>query len=400
MKKTIVILGAGFGGVRCALTLERLIKKADVKDIRLVLIDKNRYHTFVPALYEVASAAPQVSEDTLYHRVNILIKHVLLGKEIEFIKAEVNKIDIHANTLHFADGNGVEFDYLVLALGSQTNFSNIEGLREHALDLKDFISAVKIRRAVKLADEMPKEIVIGGGGTTGVELAAELSTCFKHECPNITIIQGEERILSAFPEKIARLARKRLKKLGVRVRTNSFIKKVTKNAVILQNGDEIAYERLFWAGGITAHSLLTPLPFQKEKGFLKVEGCLHPIRKDGKPQEDIFALGDVSVTYDKKGKIIPWTAQKAMAEGKQVAYNIFRLLTGKEKHICPARQVQFIIPVGGKWAITKLNGFVWSGFFGWILKNLVELRYLLSILPWYKAVAKWLLVMRTFTRND
>lgn len=399
-KTTIIILGAGFGGVRCALTLEKLIKKTGVKNTRLVLIDKNRYHTFIPALYEVASAAPKVSENTLYHRVNILIKHMLLGKQIEFIKAEATLIDIHENIIHFADGNGIDFDYLVLALGSQTNFSNIEGLREYALDLKDFISALKIRRAVKLADEMPKEIIIGGGGATGVELAAELSTCLKNKCPNITIIQGQERILSAFPEKISRLAEKRLKKLAVHVLTNSYVKNITKNSVILKNGDAIPYERLFWTGGITAHPLLTPLPFQKEKGFLKADAYLHTIKEGGGSQENIFLVGDISVVYDKKGRLVPWTAQKAIAEGKQVAHNLLNILAGKERKTSVPQNVQFIIPVGGKWAITKLNGIIWSGFFGWVLKNLVELKYIASILPPHKAIPKWLYAMITFAKND
>lgn len=398
--KTIVILGAGFGGVRCALTLEKLIKKANIKNIRVILIDKNRYHTFIPALYEVASAAPQVSEDTLYHRVNILIKHLFLEKRVEFIKAEAASIDIHANILHFADGNGIDFDYLVLALGSQTNFSNIEGLKNHALDLKDFISALKIRRAVKLADEMPKEIIIGSGGATGVELAAELSTCFKNEYPRITIIQRDERILSAFPEKVSRLALARLKQLGVRVRTGNFIKNVTSYAVVLQDGSAVPYERLFWAGGIMAHPLVTPLPFQKEKGFLKVDQYLHPLKEGGDSQENIFVVGDTSVVYDKKAKIVPLTAQKAIAEGEQVAYNLSRILSGKERKVVTPQNVQFIIPVGGKWAITKLNGFIWSGFFGWVLKNLVELKYMLSILPWHKAIIKWLAAMVTFSKND
>lgn len=403
--KTIVILGAGFGGVRVSLTLEKLTRKAGVTGIRIVLIDKNRYHTFVPALYEIASAAPQISEDTLYHRVNILIKHLLKGKNVEFIKADVAKIDVQTRTLHFKGGNGIEYNYLVLACGAQTNFSGIEGLKEHSLDLKDFLGALKIRRAVKLADEVPKTIIIGGGGTTGVELTAELATCFYNHFPadqasQIILVNGQERILSSFPEKVSHLAAKRLKTLGVNLVLEHYIKKVDDTRVLLDNGESLAYERLFWTGGIQAQTLIKSLPFQKEKGFLKVEGCLHPISQDGKSQEDIFALGDVSVVYDKRGKLIPWTAQKAMAEGKQVAYNILRLLTGKEKHMCPASQVQFIIPVGGKWAITKLNGVVHSGFLGWVLKNLVELRYLLSILPWWRAITKWLIVMRTFTKND
>lgn len=399
-KKTVVILGAGFGGIRCALTLEKLVRNAGLSNVRIILIDKNRYHTFIPALYEVASAAPSVSEDALYHRVNILIKHLVLGKRIEFIKAEVLAIEVGLRYIQFADGNGVDFDYLVIALGAQTNFYDIPGLKEHGFELKDFISALKIRRAVKLADEMPASIVIGGGGTTGVELSAELSTCFKGMCPQITIIQGEKRILAKFPEKISEIAQKRLHSLGVEVKLGSYIKEIKENEVMLNSGDSLPYERLFWTGGIIGNPIFSSLPFQKEKGFFKVDECLRIIKEDGNSKEDIFAIGDASIVYDLNGQIIPWTAQKAINEGKQIAYNIFRMLTGKEIKLCAPEKVRFIIPIGGKWAITKLNGILWSGFFGWVLKNLVELRYLLSILPWYKALGKWCLAVLIFSKND
>ncbi|MBI3335345.1 MAG: FAD-dependent oxidoreductase [Candidatus Portnoybacteria bacterium] len=400
VRKAIVILGAGFGGVRCALTLEKLVRKARLENIRIVLIDKNRYHTFIPALYEVASAAPSVSEDALYHRVNILIKHLVLNKRIEFIKAEIASIETEKHYVLFADGNGVDFDYLVIALGAQTNFYDIPGLKEHGLELKDFVSAVKIRRSVKLADEMPKMILIGGGGTTGVELSAELTTCFRGICPRIMIVQGDKRLLSKFPENISELTQKRLHSLGVEVKLDSYIKEVKENEVMIASGDSLPYERLFWTGGITGNSLFASLRFQKEKGFFKVDECLRIIKENGNPKENIFAIGDASIVYDLKGQIVPWTAQKAISEGRQIAYNVFRLLTGKEITLCALPKVRFIIPIGGKWAIAKLNGITWSGFFGWMLKNFVELRYLLSILPWYKACGKWLLAVCTFSRND
>jgi NADH:ubiquinone reductase (H+-translocating) len=401
-KKIIAILGAGFGGLACALKLEQLLKKARVGGVRIVLIDKNRYHTYIPALYEVASADPSVSEDALYHRVNILIRHILKRKKVEFLKAEVTSIDTKDTYITFADGNGIDYDYLVLAMGAQTNFSDIKGLQKYSLDLKNFICALKIRRAAKLGDEIPKRMVIGGGGTTGVELAAELHTCFRdaHTCPQITIINGQERILPKFPERVSILAQERLKKIEVILKLGSYIKEVTKSHVVLANKEKVPYDCLFWTGGICGHSLLEKLPFKKEKGFLTVDECLHPVNLKGKSQEDIFALGDVSVVYTSRGALVPWTAQKALTEGQKVAHNLFRLITGKGSRVCLPEKVQFIIPIGGKWAITKLNGMVHAGFLGWMLKNLVELKYLASILPWHRAVTQWLQAIVTFSKND
>lgn len=396
---TIAILGAGFGGVRCALTLEKLLRKAGFSH-RIVLIDKNRYHTFIPAIYEVASAAAGVSEEALYDRVNILIKNLIKGRRIEFIKADVSSIKLKNRYLAFTDGNGIDFDYLVIALGSQPNFYSIKGLDEYSTSLKSFVSAITIRRSVKLADEIPSSIIIGGGGTTGVELAAELTTCFRDVCPEITIVHGEDRILPSFPKDISELATKRLSSLGVRLRLGQRIKEVRTSSVILDSGKSLRFDCLFWTGGIAPHGLIKKLPAQKEEGFLKVNTCLEILSKKGEPYEHIFALGDATIVYDDKNKLVPWTAQKAIDEGEQVAQNIFRMLSGTKVNVCVPQTIRFIIPVGGKWAIVKLNGVVYAGFFGWILKNLVELRYLASILPWHKAFYKWLRAVITFSRND
>ncbi len=398
-ESTIAILGAGFGGVRCALTLERLLRKAGFSH-RIVLIDKNRYHTFIPAIYEVASAAPGVSEDALYSRVNILIKNLIAGRRIEFVKAEVSSIKLRSRYLALADGNGIDFDYLVIALGSQANFYHIKGLDEHSINLKNFVSAINIRRAVKLADEMPSSIIIGGGGTTGVELGAELSTCFKDVCPEITIVHGQDRILPSFPENISELATKRLLALGVKLKLGHRVKEVHASSVTLDNGEKLPFDVLFWTGGIAPHRLIEKLPAQKEEGFLKVSTCLEILSKKGQPYEYVFALGDATIVYDDKGKLVPWTAQKAIDEGEQVAQNIVRILSGSKANVCIPQTVRFIIPIGGKWAIVKLNGVVYAGFFGWVLKNLVELRYLASILPWHKAFFKWIRAVITFSRND
>lgn len=397
---SIVIIGAGFGGLQCAFRLESLIKKVGLQNITITILDKNRYQTYIPALYEVASASPKVSEDTLYHRANILIKHILGSRAITFIKAEVAHINHQERYIRFVDGNGIDFDYLVIACGAKTNFYNIPGLEQYALDLKDFVSALRIRRALKLGDQVPGTIIIGGGGATGVELAGEIHSCLKQETSSITIIEGNPRILPSFPENVSSLADTRLKKLGIQVKTGNVIKKVTKKTIILANGEKIAYDAFFWTGGIIPQTFLAQLPFQKEKGFLRVASCLEVIDEQGKRKDHIFALGDACITYDMKNNVIPWTAQKAMSEGRQVAYNIFQGLLHREGGTCQPEKIQFIIPISGKWAIAYLHNILYSGFLGWVLKNLVEFNYLASVLPWHKALAKWMGAMATFSRND
>lgn len=400
--KRVVILGGGFGGVRCALTLDTLLKKASLNNVQVTLIDKNRYHSFIPALYEVASAASGVSEDTLYSRANILLKEILARTNVKFVKAEITAIHSSQNQkyVEFADGNGLDFDCLVIALGAQTNFYNIPGLKEHAIDLKDFVSALKIRRAIKLADQTPRTILVGGGGATGVELSAELASCLREQSPSITIVEGAGRVLPSFDHHISSLAAKRLKKLGISLKLGNVMKEVTHNQVTLADGQRLAYDQLFWTGGIIPHPLVADLSFDKERGFLKVDDCLRLLSEGKELKEGVFAIGDSCVHYDAKGNLIPWTAQKAIAEGKQAAINVVNHLKDQEGGLCKPQTIRFIIPIGGKWAIVRLNHFFLYGFLGWGLKNLVELKYLLSILPWYRAFGKWLATMITFSHND
>lgn len=400
--KTIVILGAGFGGLRCALTLEKLLRKHKLQDTaEIILIDKNRYHTFIPSLYEVASASPNVSEDALYHRANILIKHLIRRKRITFIKAEISKINLEKKHVEFSDGAGQEFDYLVVALGSETHFYGIPGLKEHSLQLKDFIDALRIRRSMKLADAVPQKIVIAGGGTTGVELSAELHSCLSQAGISISIIEGAGRILPTFTENVSHLAAKRLQTLGIKVLLGHFIKAVEQKGILLDNGARVPYDVLLWSAGIKGHHLFEGLPLKKEKnGILKSDSCLHPLKENDDSVDFAYIIGDAASFYDHKGHPIPWTAQKAINEGKKVAYTLFRLLQGLHETKHYPEKTRFIIPIGGKWAIAHLHSFTHVGFFGWVLKDLVELKYLFSMLPFPSAFYHWARAMMTFSRND
>jgi len=403
--KTIVIIGAGFGGLRCALNLEKFARKSK-KPVKIILIEKNRYHTFIPALYEIASASPRVSEYALYNRSNILIKNIVKNKKIDFIKAEATSIDCRGNTIILDGKDKINFDYLVIAIGSQTNFYNIPGLKKYSLGLKNFVDAIKIRRATKLADIIPNKIVIGGSGTSGIETAAEIINCFRRCCKkelSIKIIEGKNKILNSFPEKVSLLAEKQLKKLKIKILKKHYIRKLTDKKIILDNGNSIHYNLFIWTGGIKNHPLLDKLPFIKEKNRLpKADSCLHlKYEKERNICHNIFSIGDSVNSYNSSGKTIPFTAQKAITEGNHIAKTIIdKIINNKKSRVYYPVKTKFIIPVGGKWAITSINGFVFKGFLIWILKNLVELKYLLSIIKWHKAIYKWIAIITTFSKND
>src|SRR3989344_1030151 len=184
----ILILGGGFGGIRAALDLEKKLKNK----AQIILIDKNGYHLFLPALYEVASAYG-VKRDPFAVRLkkSICIPYhdIFEGRNIEFVQDEVTGADFGAKKV-FADARAFEYDYLLIALGSQTNDFGILGVREYAYQFKSIEDALMINKALdKLINDCadsrreqsagPVKIFICGGGFTGVELAAEISCCAK-----------------------------------------------------------------------------------------------------------------------------------------------------------------------------------------------------------------------------
>src|ERR1051325_6746260 len=179
----IVILGAGFGGLSTTLQLSRKMKTLPfAKDYEIVLIDRNSYHTFTPLLYEVATTSKATA--TYLELKNIVtypLPDIFQNKNIRFVKDEVYHIDFTEKAVHLKSGK-LKFDFLVLALGSETNYFDIPGLKENSLNLKTFDNAVAIRDTLWFdAEALKKEslnIVIGGGGSTGVELAGEIKEIF------------------------------------------------------------------------------------------------------------------------------------------------------------------------------------------------------------------------------
>lgn len=419
-KPCIVILGAGFGGLHAAQALSKKIKSSGI-NCDFFLIDRNGYHTYTPLLYEAATTSKETAN---YLEIKKLVAYSIPGfidRRINFLQKEVRSLDLVGGDIHFNDGEKMKFDYLVLAPGSETNYFNIPGMAEYSLPLKTFLDSLKIRdKILDLVDSGKSDIkiVIGGAGSSGVELAGEIQEWIcklKEEgrkCEaKVSLIEGAPTILPGFPEKIVKLAEKRLKKLGVETITNEIIEKADTSKIILKSRREIPFDVLIWTGGVKAASILSTMPLKLEKrGRAEVIGemeCL-PQSPDLKLYGKIYGIGDAICFYDEKsGKPMPGVARAAISQANIVANNIIEHIK-KSKNSNYQLQITnyrpheypYIIPIGGKWAIAKLGPIVFAGFLGWILKGLVELNYLLSIMPFWKAIQLWLRGLWTFIKND
>ncbi|MFN7088573.1 MAG: NAD(P)/FAD-dependent oxidoreductase, partial [Candidatus Paceibacteria bacterium] len=342
--------------------------------------------------------------------------YALWQSKVTFVQGKVESIDFKEKFITLADGQKIDFEYLVIALGSETNYFGIPGLKEHSYPLKNLYDALHVRdKVISLFQDPPTttlSFVIAGAGPTGVEFSGELSRWVKHlertskkHCScTITLIDAAAEILPGFEPSLVNKARKRLSKLGVKIITNVALKEVADGKLLLSNGQWLNFDLLVWSGGVKAPDILAKLPHKIEKkGRVEVTKEMLCISTD--PHLDIggkfFTIGDSACFYHPKtGQPIPGIARAAIEQGKVVAYNILADIKKMPRKTYRPMNYPYIIPIGGKWAIARFGPITIYGFFGWILKGLVELFYITSILPLGMAISIWLKGLWIFIKND
>lgn len=347
----IVILGGGFAGIRAALTLKSKIKS---KDINVTLIDKNSFHVFTPPLYEVATA------EESQRNIAIPYKYIF-DNDLHFIQGNVEKINTIERKISLNNNRVYIYDYLIFALGSESDDFGIPGIREYGIPLKTLEDAVQIRNALKNA----KKIIVGGGGFSGTELACELITHKGHL--DITLIQGASIILRELGNGTSQLAKKRLLTGNVHLVLGERIKKATKETVEVESGKTFSYDVFIWTGGVKPNNLLGKIEVNK---MLKVFNL-----------KNVFAAGDA---------ISPGVAPRAEKMGKIAAENILRLIKGEPLLPYSNHHIEYVVPLGGHFATFAMGKFHISGIFAYILQQLIFLRYLLTILPFFEAAKRFL----------
>lgn len=410
--KKIVILGAGFAGLTTALNLEKQAKKNSL-NLEIILVDKNPYQVFNSNLYEVAASEEELTSIAQVKKtVTVPVAEAIEGKNITFIQDSLVRIHTEQKILELSRQK-LNFDYLVLAMGSVSDYFGIEGAEEFSISLKTLQDGFRIRNAVEFVVQKHRQdlkkkninIVIAGGGYTGVELAGELALvlnkiAWKNEYPRERI---KIKIVEACPELIAGLSKRlsqdsfnRLQELGVEVLLQSAITKVDKDFIYFLTGEKISYDTLVWSVGIKARSFETTQEFALDKkGRLLVNEFLQT-----KNFANIFCTGDMVSILKADGRPVPSTAQDAIHQAKYLAKTIVSFLNNSlpEKYAPPAHG--FIVSIGGKWAILSIGKIYFKGFFAHFVSKLAHLRYFISILGLVKALKYTLREIKYFSRND
>lgn len=414
--RNVIILGAGFAGVGTALELSRHLPAQG--DISVTLIDKNACHTFTPGLYEVATAYDPNMRTNMAQEKKVLeevlcipLDEIFYHKRIKILRSGVRTVDIGSRTIELANGTVLPFDVCVFALGLETSFFHVEGADRFTLPIKTIADALTIRmRLQQLMNEGShgdRHIVVVGGGFTGVETVAELCSCVKKLCKDcmlparamkLTLIEGQQTILSGSEPALIKKAQERLESLDVVLRTGTRTTKVTQKSVILDSGEELPADLVIWSTGVEAGEPLRNLQgLEKDaKGrimaneFLQAKGC-----------DDIFAIGDNASFLDPKTqKPAPGTAYVAEEQARVAAYNILQHLSEKPMRPYFVSQPIFVTTIGGKYAGTQIFGKTFAGFLPWVLRQIIDARYFLSILPFGKALGVIMRSEEVFTKND
>jgi NADH dehydrogenase len=395
----VVILGAGFGGLGAA---KALAGKADV-----TVVDRHNFQTFLPLLYQVSTAG--LAADHVVHPV----RGALRNTGVQFRMGSPISVDHKNRTVKLDSSEVLEFDHLIVALGSSTADFGVPGVTEHGLGMKSVHEAISIRAEVmrrfedlcRFEDDTRLSIAVVGGGPTGVEMAGALAELKRGPLKNdmahaaehmdIYLIEAGPRILPMFSEKLSARAESDLHKLGVFVKTNTAVREIKPRQIIVKDGEPIPAEVTIWAAGVkgepTAGLLNLPIAGTRIDTDENLEVKHYP---------NIWAIGDINGTKGADGRFLPMVAPVAMQQGKWVAKQILRKVAGKP--LLPFKYLDkgSMATIGRHKAIVEFRGLRMTGPLAWFAWLFLHLFYLLGGRNKIGTIADWTWNYLTFDRGN
>ncbi|WP_278905983.1 NAD(P)/FAD-dependent oxidoreductase [Leyella stercorea] len=400
-KKRVVIVGGGLGGLRLAEDLYG-------SGMQVVLIDKNNFHQFPPLIYQIASAGIDPSSISFPFR-QIFRKR----KDFYFRMAEARMVDTEKKILQTSIGK-IDYDYLVLAAGATTNFFGNKNIEEWAIPMKTVPEAMGLRnallsnfeRALTCATEEERQellnVVIVGGGATGVEIAGALSEMKRYVIPydypdmdsslmHIYLIEAGDRLLAGLSQESSQKAYEFLKSMGVDIQFGKMVTDYRDHKVVMKDGTEIPTRTFLWVSGIRANAMPGIDESHLGRGFrFKVDEYN---RIPG--VEDVFAIGDQCLQTSDAAypNGHPQVAQVAIQQAKNLAKNLKRIDKGADNSQLTAfryKNLGSMATIGRNKAVVEIGKFRSQGFFAWVLWLVVHLRSILGVKNKMMVLLNWL----------
>jgi NADH dehydrogenase len=405
MRRRVVIIGAGFGGLEAA----RGLASAPVD---VLLIDRNNYHGFWPLLYQVATAGLEPQE--IVQPVRALTRRL---RNVQFRLATVKAVD-RERRLVLTDQDAVPYDDLVIAAGSTTNFFGLDQIRRQGFELKDVPDALAIRnqiircfeRAVAKPDADHRQqlltFVVVGGGPTGVEMAGAISELIQHvlrkdyptldmRAVRVVLLEAADRILLAFPPRLSAKAQRALARIGVDVQLGKSVIGFEQHMLQLKDGTTLPTETVIWAAGIQANPLGKTLdvPLQRA-GRIGITPELH-LPNDS----TVWVIGDMAYLEDTSGRPLGQLATVAMQQGRCVAQNIQRKHAGQPLQPYHYVDKGSMATIGRRAAIAHIWRLSFSGPIAWYLWLGVHLWYIIGFRNRLQVFANWAYNYLTYDRS-
>ncbi|KRP11171.1 MAG: NADH dehydrogenase [Sphingobacteriales bacterium BACL12 MAG-120813-bin55] len=397
---TVIVIGGGFAGLE-------FVKKLNNTPFRVILIDKRNYHTFQPLLYQVASAGLSADSIGFPYR-----KKIGPFPNIAFRMAEVERIDPAEKQVITSVGT-MQYDHLVIATGTTTNYFGNANLEKWGMPLKTISDALNMRSDIlqefeksivteTLEDkESSLNFVIVGGGPTGVELAGALAEIKRNVLPSdyteidralmkVVLIEAADRLLSAMRPASSKAAQKYLEKLGVEVKLNTIVKDYDghKEELLLADGSILKSDNIIWTAGVKGKNI----PGLPESAYGR--GGRYLIHRTNAIQDvtDIYALGDIALvqgdTQFPNGH--PQVAQVAIQQAHQLARNFMRQLKGKPMQPFRYKDKGSMATIGRHKAVVDLPSFSFSGYFAWYIWMFIHLMALVGFRNRFMVFMNWM----------
>jgi len=407
----VVIIGAGFAGIN-------MVKNLENKPVQIVLLDQNNFHQFQPLLYQVAISG--LEPDSIVSPIRKIFKTC---KNLVYRMTKVEEILPEQKIIKTSNGN-IDYDYLVIATGSSTNFYNSKNLEKYTIGMKNIQDALNIRswilqnfeKSISLTNIKKKhshtKFIIVGGGPAGVEMAGALAEFKKYLLKNdypeiefdmmkIYLIQAADRLLPAMSERSSKHAKLVLERLGVKILLNTFVQDYDGDTLTIKNKnglDSTKAKTVIWTAGVKGNTIAGIKKSSIINGNrIKVDSYnrleLHP---------EIFAIGDVAAMItDENPSGHPMIAQAAIQQGQTLARNILHFVKEKE-FLCEFdyKDKGAMAIIGKKDAVADIKSFYLKGKLGWLLWSFIHLISINSFRNKIKIGFSWMMKYFTYDKTN
>ncbi|WP_423999017.1 NAD(P)/FAD-dependent oxidoreductase [Haloarcula salina] len=384
MTENVVVLGAGYAGAGAIASLEaELDGEADV-----TWISDTDYHLVLHESHRC------IRDPSVQEKIAIPV-HEIKQPSTSFIQDEVVDIDTESREVELADSESIEYDYLLVGLGSQTAFFGIEGLEEYALTLKSLDDALAIHDAIQSAAREastndPAQVVIGGAGLSGIQTAGEVAEFRdEHSAPiDIHLVEGLDQVLPNSDPELQGALRKRLEERDVNIKCGEFIGEVDEETVYIGDEDELDYDVLVWTGGITGRDCVADVDLDKDERN-------HRIHAEGTFQTDderVFAIGDSALIDQPGDQPAPPTAQAAWQAAEVAGENLARAVRGQPLTTWTHKDKGTVVSVGEKAVahdVMNIPVETFGGLPAKVLKKGIAARWIADVTGVGRAAKAW-----------